>query len=158
MKSSSLAHLSDGSLLRHLAATVAGERGATADVLASIAEVDARRLYAPAGYTSMYRYCVHELHLSEQAAYRRILAARAARRFRAIFAGVAEGRRSESACRGRSQAVRASHRRRHEGSGDRGVTPISPTPRLAPRMRAHSRASVPPEEARHEATREWKEP
>ena len=92
MKTYSFTHLSDGALLRHLAATVAGERGATAEVLASIAEVDARRLYAPAGYASMYLYCVHELHLSEQAAYRRILAARTARQFSAIFAAIAEGR------------------------------------------------------------------
>jgi hypothetical protein len=40
----------------------------------------------------MHVYCVRVLHLSEDAAYKRIRAARAARRFPAIFAAVADGR------------------------------------------------------------------
>jgi len=40
----------------------------------------------------MFEYCVGELLLSEDAAYRRITAARAARRFPALFEAVAEGR------------------------------------------------------------------
>src|SRR5881396_3821106 len=40
----------------------------------------------------MYVYCVEKLRLSEDAAYKRIQAARAARRFPAIFAAVADGR------------------------------------------------------------------
>jgi hypothetical protein len=40
----------------------------------------------------MYSYCVAELHLSEDAAYKRIQAARAARQFPAIFEAVADGR------------------------------------------------------------------
>jgi hypothetical protein len=36
-------------------------------------------LYAPAGYPSMFKYCVDELHLSEDAAYKRIQVARADR-------------------------------------------------------------------------------
>src|SRR5262249_30739358 len=73
-------------------ACVARERTATADVLAHLAEVDTRRLYLPAGYSSLHAYCVQELHLSEQAAYKRILAARAARDFPAIFDALADGR------------------------------------------------------------------
>ena len=91
MKRCSLSHLSDEVLLRDLAAVVAQERTATAEVLAHIAEVDARRLYVPAGYPSMYLYCVQELHLSEDAAFKRIQVARAARRFPAILAALAEG-------------------------------------------------------------------
>ena len=34
------------------------------------------RLYLPAGYPSMYEYCVNELRLSEDATYKRIQAAR----------------------------------------------------------------------------------
>jgi hypothetical protein len=56
------------------------------------AEVDARRLYVPAGYPSMFEYCVAELRLSEDAAYKRIQAARAARRFPVLFTALAEGR------------------------------------------------------------------
>jgi hypothetical protein len=91
MKSYSRAHLSDEALLRDLATATARERGATAEVLALIAEVDERKLYLPAGYSSMFAYCVGELRLSEDAACKRITVARAARRFPAIFAVVAEG-------------------------------------------------------------------
>ncbi len=88
----SLTHLSDQTLLRDLVAALARERTATAIVLAHIAEVDARRLYAPAGYPSMFSYCVGELHLSEDAAVNRIRAARIAREFPAIFDALADGR------------------------------------------------------------------
>jgi hypothetical protein len=87
-----LAHLSDEALLRDLAALVARDRLTTAALLAHIAEVDVRRLYAPAGYPSMHAYCVEELRLSEDAAFRRIRAARAARQFPVLLAAVADGR------------------------------------------------------------------
>src|SRR5712671_4841750 len=87
-----LTHLSDAILLRDLAALITRDRITTAALLAHIAEVDARRLYLPAGYTSMHAYCVDKLRLSEDAAYKRIRAARAARQFPAVFAAVAEGR------------------------------------------------------------------
>ncbi len=88
----SLSHLSDSVLLRDLAALVAHDRATTAVLLAHIAEVDERRLYLPAAYPSMYAYCVGELRLCEQAAFKRIRAARTARRFPAIFPALAEGR------------------------------------------------------------------
>jgi len=87
-----LTHLSDAVLLRGLTTLVAQDRSTTAVLLAHIAECDARRLYLPAAYPSMFAYCVHELHLSEDAAYKRIQAARAARRFPVIFEAAADGR------------------------------------------------------------------
>ncbi len=87
-----LLHLGDRELLRDLAALVARDRTTTATLLAHIAEVDERRLYLPAAHPSMYSYCVHELRLSEDAAFKRIRAARAARQFPAIFVALAEGR------------------------------------------------------------------
>src|SRR5436309_13238534 len=93
----SLCHVSDRDLLRDLASSVAEDRTTTTMLLARIADVDARRLYAPAGFPSMYLYCVHELHLSEDAARKRIHAARTARQFSAIFDDIAEGRRHLSA-------------------------------------------------------------
>ena len=87
-----LIHLDDGVLLRALAALVARDRITTAELLAHIAEVDTRKLYLPAGYSSMHLYCVHELHLSEDSAFKRIHAARTAREFPAIFPAVADGR------------------------------------------------------------------
>ncbi|TMQ64128.1 MAG: HNH endonuclease, partial [Candidatus Eisenbacteria bacterium] len=92
MKPYALSHLSDGALLQGLTALVARERTTTATLLAHLAEVDARRLYLPAAYPSMYAYCVQELRLSEDAAYKRIQAARAARQFPTLFAALADGR------------------------------------------------------------------
>jgi hypothetical protein len=88
----SLSHLSNGTLLRELKALVAQELTTTAAVLAHLAEVDARQLYLPAGYPSMFLYCVQELHLSEDAAFKRIKAARAGRRCPAVFTALAQGR------------------------------------------------------------------
>jgi len=72
-------HLSDSTLLQSLATHLARERTATGELLADLAEVDARKLYLPAAYPSLFAYCVGELHMSEDAAYKRIQAARAAR-------------------------------------------------------------------------------
>jgi len=87
-----LSHLSDGALLSGLRTLVARDRETTAALLAHIAEVDQRKLYLPAAYPSMYAYCVGELHLCEQAAFKRIRAARTASQFPAIFEAVADGR------------------------------------------------------------------
>ncbi len=92
MRDYTLVHLRDEVLLRDLAALVARDRVTTATLLAHIAEVDARRLYVPAGYPSMHAYCVDELRLSEDAAYKRIQAARAARQFPALLGALADSR------------------------------------------------------------------
>ncbi len=92
MKNYSLSHLTDGALLSGLSAIVASDRATTAELLAHIAEVDARKLYVPAAHPSMHSYCVHELHLSEHAALKRIRAARAARNCPALYTALTEGR------------------------------------------------------------------
>ena len=92
MNSYSLTHLADRVLLRDLATLVARDRTTTAALLAHIGEVDARRLYLPAAHPSMYAYCVHELGLSEDSAYKRIQAARTARQFPSVFELLADGR------------------------------------------------------------------
>src|SRR5438093_1974487 len=92
VKSYSFPKVSEPALLRDCEPVHARERGVTAEALAYLAEVDARKAYVPAGYDSMFAYCVGALRLSEQAARKRIHAARAARRFPAIFHAVAEGR------------------------------------------------------------------
>jgi hypothetical protein len=61
-------------------------------LLAHIAEVDDRGLYRAAGYPSMFAYCVGELRFSEDAAYKRIRAARAGRKFSELFTALADGR------------------------------------------------------------------
>ena len=92
MRVYSLSHLGDPELRHDLLSLIAQNRGTTATLLAHLAEFDARKLYLPAAYPSMFAYCVHELHLSEDAAYKRIQAARVARRFPDIFEAVADGR------------------------------------------------------------------
>jgi hypothetical protein len=77
----SLASLSDAALLAHVGTLAERERHVTAEVIASLAELDARRLYLGAGCSSLFTYCTEVLYLSEHAAYGRIEAARAARRF-----------------------------------------------------------------------------
>lgn len=84
--------LTDHELLGRLPHLVARERGATALLIAHLAELDARRLYLGAGCASTHAYCVTVLHLSEHAAYLRIEAARLARRFPILLDELASGR------------------------------------------------------------------
>jgi len=87
-----VSHFSDHALLCDLKTLVAQDRTTTAVLLTRIAEVDDRKLYLREGYPSMFAYCVHELRLSEDAAYKRIHVARTARRFPAILVALAESR------------------------------------------------------------------
>ena len=88
----SLSHLADRVVVHDLKSLNSQDRATTAALLAHIAEVDERRLYAPAAYPSMYAYCVGELRMSEDTAHRRIGVARTARQFPAIFPALADGR------------------------------------------------------------------
>lgn len=63
-----------------------------AKLLGYLAEVDARRLYAEQAAPSMFAWCLERLGFSEDMAYRRIQACRAARRFPAIFTLMAQGK------------------------------------------------------------------
>ncbi len=92
MKLYSLTHLSDRSLLDGLASLVRRERATVAELLAHMAEVEARELHAADGYPSMLAWCVGRLHLSEHSAFRRIRVARAARKFPVLFEAIADGR------------------------------------------------------------------
>src|SRR5882762_5398119 len=92
MNSYTFAHLANQSVLREYDAIESRENGDTATALALLGEIDARRLYVPAGFPSMYAYCLGARHMSEDRAYKRIRIARAAREFPAIYHAVAEGR------------------------------------------------------------------
>src|SRR5436190_2042427 len=78
---STVTSLSDDALLAHVGNLAARERQVPVDLIAALDEVDARRLYLGAGYSSLFMYCTQALHLSEQAAYDRIAAARCGRRY-----------------------------------------------------------------------------
>src|SRR3990170_3613822 len=88
---SSPAELSDQDLLARTMQLAADERQATALLIAHLAELDARRLYLAEGYSSLFTYCTAVLRLLEHAAYGRIEAARAARRFPLVLEMLAEG-------------------------------------------------------------------
>jgi hypothetical protein len=79
------AQLNDKELLAEVKRLAEHERVATADLIAILAELDARRLYLGEGCASLFSYCTQVLHLSEHAAYGRIEAARAARRHPVIL-------------------------------------------------------------------------
>jgi 5-methylcytosine-specific restriction endonuclease McrA len=83
--------LSDGELVAEVKRLAGRERHATAQLIAAIAELDARRLYLGQGCSSMFTYCTQVLYLAEHAAYNRIEAARAARRFPVILTLLADG-------------------------------------------------------------------
>jgi 5-methylcytosine-specific restriction endonuclease McrA len=86
-----VAHLSNEELLVAVKSLAARERSATAALVASLAELDERRLYLGEGYSSLFTYCTQALHLSEHAAFGRIEVARAVRRFPPIIELLADG-------------------------------------------------------------------
>src|SRR5262245_58379236 len=83
--------LSDRELVAEVNRLAAAERHTTAALISALAELDARRLYLGQGCSSMFTYCTQVLHLAEHAAYNRIEAARAARRFPIVLALLEEG-------------------------------------------------------------------
>jgi hypothetical protein len=83
--------LSDRELLGETRRIANHERHTTASLVSLLAEVDSRRLYLGEGYSSMFTFCTTALRLSESAAYARITAARAARRFPAILELLRDG-------------------------------------------------------------------
>ena len=97
MSTYSLSHLSDQELLRDLDARVGRVRTEIAGLIACIAEVDARRLFLPAGDDSMFAYCIRRYRFTRETAFKRIRAARTARQFPVILAALADGRLSLSA-------------------------------------------------------------
>jgi hypothetical protein len=84
--------ISDDNLLRGLFEVLRQTRHHEADLVAYIAEVDARKLYAREASPSMFVWCSEVLHLSESEAYLRIAVARASRRHPMLLAMLADGR------------------------------------------------------------------
>src|SRR5260221_152752 len=84
--------LSDQDLLARLETLAGKEREASVELLAHLAALDSRpSLFLGHGYGSLFNYCTHALHLSEDAACNRIEAARACRRFPLILELLASG-------------------------------------------------------------------
>ncbi len=87
-----LQSIPDDELLHRLAELMGQSRRVEADIVAHIAEVDERRLYAREALPSMFAYCTDVLHLSEAEAYLRIAAVRASREHPLLLNMLADGR------------------------------------------------------------------
>jgi hypothetical protein len=61
MANHSIDSLSDEQILCEVTLAAARERGATAELITLLAEVDSRRLYLQQGYSSMFVYCMHQV-------------------------------------------------------------------------------------------------
>jgi hypothetical protein len=83
--------LPDNELLARVKSLATHERGATAELIAHLTEVETRDLHLASGYGSMFTYCRGALLLSEYEAYHRIAAARVACRFPVVLDRLAEG-------------------------------------------------------------------
>jgi hypothetical protein len=87
-----LDQISDDALLRETSSVIAAGRRGTAVLLVYLGEVERRRLHLYAASPSMFDFCVRRLGMSEGEAFRRITAARLARRYPMIYDLVATGK------------------------------------------------------------------
>ena len=92
MNTYSWSHLADSSVEHKLADQSAQHCGSAAILVSLVADVDRRKLYLPAGHSSMHSYCVRVLNWLEHAAFKRIRVARAAREFPVLYRVLASGR------------------------------------------------------------------
>ena len=83
--------MSDDRVLEGVEVLVRRVNETTAELLAYLAEVEARGLHLREACSSMFAFCVERLHMSESAAGKRIWAARTARRFPLVLEMIARG-------------------------------------------------------------------
>src|SRR5688572_5558363 len=83
--------LTDEELLSGTRRLVCQSNRVLAALLAHLAEVEARGLHRTRACASLYIYCIYELRMSEDAAYRRVVAARLVKRFPVLFGAVERG-------------------------------------------------------------------
>ena len=76
-----MAHLSDDEVLANLGSVIGSRRKITAQLVAYLGEVEARRLHLREACSSMYEFCCRKLKLSEGSAHRHIASARTARSY-----------------------------------------------------------------------------
>ena len=86
-----ITHLSNQALLEETARLANATRRTVATLVAALAEVDARKLWADVGCSSLYTYCTQVLHFSEQEAYLRMEAARVVRQWPVVLEMLADG-------------------------------------------------------------------
>jgi hypothetical protein len=136
-------HLDNAELTAELSRLAHCEREATAALIVHLAEFDARRLFEGAGYSSLFKYCMAVLHLSEDAVYNRIKAARAARRYPDIIERLESGALSPTTVRLLAPRLTCENHREllaaASGMGKQAVEELLarrfPQPDVAPRVR-----------------------
>jgi hypothetical protein len=87
----SVEHLTDAELLAGTRGLVGRSNQLLAELLAHLGEVEARGIQRTRACSSLYTYCIYELRFSEDEAFRRVAAARLARRFPALLEAVSSG-------------------------------------------------------------------
>jgi hypothetical protein len=87
----SLEHLSDDELHRGTRRLIGRSNQVLAALLAHLAEVESRGIHRERACASLGTYCIYELRLSEDEAFRRAKASRIARQFPILFEQVAAG-------------------------------------------------------------------
>jgi 5-methylcytosine-specific restriction endonuclease McrA len=83
--------ISDAELLANTRGLIGRSNQVFAALLAHLGEVEARGLHRTRACSSLYAYCLYELRLSEDAAVRRVAAARLVRQFPELLEAVASG-------------------------------------------------------------------
>src|SRR5512139_219544 len=86
-----LEHLPDEALLATVRRLTARSNVALADLLAHLGEVERRGIHRERACASLYTYCVYELRMSEDTAFRRAKAARLVRRYPEVRDAIAKG-------------------------------------------------------------------
>src|SRR5688572_19409829 len=88
---SGLEQVSDDDLLRSVCRLVGQSNRVLAALLAHLAEVEARGLHRVRACASLHTYCVYELRMPEDTAFRRVAASRWTRRFPPLLGAVERG-------------------------------------------------------------------
>lgn len=150
-KKVSLRGLGSHDLITRFARLLAHERRTTAELLRAMELIDRRKLWAAAGYPSMFAFCVERYRMSEAIANKRIRAARAAGRFPLLLeligsgeihlTGVAQLAKHLTEENHREVLARARHRTMREI--EEIVAELAPQPERASRLAALPRRSAP---------------
>jgi hypothetical protein len=135
--------VADAELVAQLRRLVRADQTLTARLLVHLGEVDARGLYREHAYSSMFAYCVEELHMSESEAYLRIHAARLGRQYPLVVQLLAQGAVHLTAIKLLAPQLTADNHvqllERAKGKGKREIelllAEIAPKPDVPNRMR-----------------------
>src|SRR6185295_2349562 len=87
----SLAFIPDDELFRAVQRLTARSNVDLADLLAHLGEVERRGIHRSRACASLYTYCIYELRMSEDAAFRRSKAARFVREYPELRDAIAKG-------------------------------------------------------------------